>query len=218
MCEAWETNRDIGAVLLDEPPRMRSTPAHTTSRRIGRRASVAVLVLGFALLMGCNGDDDDASGGDTTTTETTDTTAAPTTEATTTTLTAEEEVLSAYRSGANAVYAAYDPPNPSHPDLLAYLSGDILARVQNLLTQYQSQGVSIVGTVQLSPTLLTMAGDTALVQDCFVDRSQSVNTTTREPVGQPSETVLHIEAHMERTDGTWKVVRQEELTDPCTPG
>jgi hypothetical protein len=175
--------------------------------------------LALSVLAGaCNGDDE-AGGDGTTTTDAPATTAEPTTtEATTTTLTPEEEVLTAYRNAANAVYAAYDPPNPNHPDLLAHLSGDILARVQNLLTQYQSQGVSIVGTVQLAPTLVTMAGDSAVVEDCFVDRSQSVNTATREPVGQPSETVLHIEGHLERVDGTWKVVRQEELPEPCTPG
>jgi hypothetical protein len=175
---------------------------------------MALSLLGAA----CNGDDE-AGGDGTTTSDEPATTAEPTTtEATTTTLTPEEEVLTAYRNAANAVYAAYDPPNPNHPELLAYLSGDILARVQNLLTQYQSQGVSVVGTVQLAPTLRTMAGGTAVVEDCFVDRSQTVNTATREPVGQPSETVLHITGHLERIDGSWKVVRQEELTDPCTPG
>jgi hypothetical protein len=187
---------------------------------MSRPLRVAIACGAFVLVTvvaACSGDNDDAGG--TTTTEESVTTAEPTTtEATTTTLTPEEEVLTAYRNAANAVYAAYDPPNPNHPDLLAYLAGDILARVQNQLTQYQSQGVSVVGTVQLAPTLRTIAGDTAVVEDCFLDRSQSVLTATREPVGQPSETVLHIDGHLERIDGSWKVVRQEELSEPCTPG
>ncbi len=59
---------------------------------------------------------------------------------------------------------------------------------------------------------------TAVIEDCFVERSQYVNTVTREPVGQAGERVLHIESHLERIDGVWKVVREQELSEPCTPG
>jgi hypothetical protein len=197
---------------------MRSSPADMTSRRTRRLAGVLASFVALGLVAAaCDGGDDEAGG--TTMTEQAETTAAPTTtEATTTTLTPEEEVLTAYRNAANAVYTAYDPPNPNHPDLLAFLSGDILARVQSLLAQYQSQGVSVVGSVDLAPTLVSLVGDTAVVEDCFVDHSQPVNTVTRAPMGEASQTVLHINGYLERIDGSWKVVRQEELSDSCTPG
>ncbi|MGH9117021.1 MAG: hypothetical protein ACRD0A_03825 [Acidimicrobiales bacterium] len=78
--------------------------------------------------------------------------------------------------------------------------------------------MSTVGTVELRPALVTLAGDTAVVEDCFLERSQYVNTQTREPVGEPGQRVVHIESHLERIDGVWKVVSEQELSEPCTPG
>ncbi len=187
-------------------------------RRTALAVALAIAVLSAA--GACNGDDD-AAGATSTANDAgaTTTTAAPaTTEATTTTLTPEEEVLAAYRATTAALAAAYDPPNPNHPDLLAHMAGEALNRTQGLLEQLVGQGVSLVGTVELFPTLVTLAGDTAVVEDCFRDRSQYVNTVTRAPVGEPGETVLHIESNLERIDGVWKVVREQELSEPCTPG
>jgi len=178
--------------------------------------AVALLLAGAA----CNGDDDEA-GGDTTTTDAdTGTTAAPTTtQAPTTTLTPEEEVLAAYRAADAAVSAAFDPPNPNHPDLLAHLSGDALARVQSQVSQLQGQGVSVVSTLEAHPVLRSIAGQTAIVEDCFVIQEQIVDSATRAPVGEPgTQVVVHIESTLERIDGTWKVVREQELSESCTPG
>ena len=198
---------------------MRSTPADTTSRRPWRLAGLAVVVMALSLLgAACNGDDE-AGGDGTTTSDEPATTAEPTTtEATTTTLTPEDEVLAFYRSASQALNAAYDPPDPNGADLLAHFDGEALARVQSLLTQLQAQGVSYVGTVEVHPTLVSLVGDTAVIEDCYLDVSQTVQTATGAPVGEPEQTIGHIESHLERINGTWKIVREQELTEPCTPG
>ncbi|MGH9116603.1 MAG: hypothetical protein ACRD0A_01605 [Acidimicrobiales bacterium] len=188
------------------------------------RRTALVVALACALLLAgaaCNGSDDDTAGGDTPTADdagSTTTTAAPTTtEAPTTTLTPEEEVLAAYRAAKAAIDAAHDPPNPNHPDLLALVGGEALTRTQGLLTQLQGQGVAVVGTTETHPTLVSLAGESAQVEDCFVNRSQYVNPTTREPIGQAGETVLHVRSELERLNGTWKLTASQELSDPCTP-
>jgi len=137
---------------------------------------------------------------------------------TTTTLSPEDEVLAAYERASDALGSAYDPPDPSNPDLLATYSGEALDRIQAVLTQLQGQGVSYVGTFDLHPTVVSVAGDTAVVEDCYIDHTQQVNTETREPIGEPGETVFHVEAHFERVDDEWMLVQKQELGEQCTPG
>jgi hypothetical protein len=196
------------------------SPADMTSRRARRLAGVLVslLALGF-LAAACDGGDDEAGGDGASTTDPATTTADPTTtEATTTTLTPEDEVLTTYRAASQALNDAYDPPDPNNAGLLAHFSGEALARAQSLLTQLQAQGVSYVGTVEVNPTLVSLVGDAAVIEDCYVDVSQTIQTSTRAPVGDPEQTVGHIESHLERINGTWMIVREQELTETCTPG
>ena len=184
--------------------------------RAGGWRAAAVAALGvtlFAALVAACGDDDTAeesSGGQ-------DVESTTTSEGTTTTLSPEDEVLQAYEAAGEALFAAYDPPDPEHPDLLAHLAGDALERAQADLAQLQSQGTSYVGTLEPHPTLTSLAGDTAVVEDCFVQTAQLIDTETRQPHGEETESVVHIESHLERVDGSWKVVREQELSEPCTP-
>jgi hypothetical protein len=202
------------------PAKVTQLSRRTTWARAVFVTCACALVLGLGA---CDGGDDEAGGDDGGTSDadvTTTTTAPPstTTQATTTTLTPEDEVLAAYRAADAAVFAAFDPPNPNHPELLAHISGEALTRVQGLIRQFEGQGVSVVGTIQSQPELLSLVGDQAVIEDCFVDRSQVVDTATRAPVGEPGETTLHIESHLERIGGTWMVVHEQELSEACTPG
>lgn len=173
--------------------------------------SVAVLAL---VLGSCGGDDDDSGSADGADEETTSTAG----ETTTTTLSPEDEVLAAYQAASDALLAAHDPPNPDHPDLLATHAGDALSRVQDSLRSYAAEGVSLVGTIEPDPTPTSILDTTAVIEDCVVNREQQVYTDTRESLTEIEETVVHIESHLERIDGTWKVVSEQELSEPCTPG
>jgi hypothetical protein len=175
-------------------------------------ATAAVLALAAAC-----GDDDDAADGGATTTAAEATTPSTTAPATTTTLSPEEEVLAAYRAARAAIDASYNPPNPNLPDLLALVGGEALTRVQSNLTQLQGQGVNLVGTTETHPTLTSLAGDAAVVEDCFVNRAQYVNQATGQPVGQPGESVLHVENQLQRIGGSWMLMVSQELDDQCTP-
>ena len=186
------------------------------------RRTALVLALASALLLAgaaCNGDDE--AGSATTTNDSGPaTTAAPsTTLAPTTTLSPEDEVLAAYRAANDAINVAFDPPNPNHPDLVAHFSGEALSRVQGRVSQFEGQGVSVIGTLESDPAVLSLAGGSAVVEDCFVAHDQIVDSVTRQPIGDPGEpVVVHVESHLELIDGTWKVVSEQELSDPCTPG
>jgi hypothetical protein len=189
-------------------------------RTVGLVAIVASLTW-FAA--SCGGDDDDAGSRDDATTEeggsdeSDDTTT--TAEDTSTTLSPEDEVLAAYEAASSdALAAAYDPPNPDHPDLLAHFDGEALTRHQGILRQLQATGVSYVGTIELHPTLTSLAGSEAVVEDCYEEHTETVRTETREPVGEPTDTILHVENHLQAIDGAWKIVQIQELSEPCTPG
>lgn len=186
------------------------------TRRIRLVGTAAAVLL---LAVSCGGGDDDAedtSGGQSP--EETSDSATTTTEAPTTTLSPEDEVLAAYRAAKDALIAASDPPNPDDPDLLATHAGDTLTRLQAALDRDRTEGVSYVTTIETHETgPPTITGDTAVLEACIVDRSQVIDTVTREPRGEPGETYRLVTAEMQRIDGTWKLVQQEEVADTCTP-
>lgn len=182
--------------------------------RPSARAVLAVAALAVVAAACGGGDDGPANEEAIVDDETSNSSAA---DGTATTLSPEEEVLTAYEAASDALSSAYDPPDPDHPDLLATYGGEALSRIQGTLSQLQGEGVSYVGTFELHPTVITLAGNTAVIEDCYVNHTQVVQTETREPIGEPGEAVLHVEVHLERSDGTWRLVEKQELSEPCTP-
>ena len=178
----------------------------------GAAAVAAVVALGA-----CGGDDgseaadsgSEPNAGESagpTTTEPTTTTTAP--------LTPQEEVLRDYQAATDAVAAAGNPPDPDHPDLLLYLGDDALARVQDTISQWRSLGVGMVSEIQIDASVVSVAGDTAVVRDCFTDTSHSVDLDS----GQESETgssTHFVEVTLERRNDVWVSVQQERLGDTC---
>ncbi|MGH9214439.1 MAG: hypothetical protein ACRD2C_27790 [Acidimicrobiales bacterium] len=130
---------------------------------------------------------------------------------------AEAEVLDAYRAAKEAMRAAFDPPDPEDPDLLARWDGEALGRAQDMMRQLQTGGISWAGSVEMDPTVVVVSGETAVVRDCVSDSVQVVDTASGQPVGPETSSVVHVESDLEREDGTWKVVHEEELSESCTP-
>ncbi|MGH9213899.1 MAG: hypothetical protein ACRD2C_24990 [Acidimicrobiales bacterium] len=181
----------------------------------GRRAAAAgALVTVVTLSFAACGDDDDASSGESSAGDQSDETT--TTEATSTTLTEEEQVLADYEAAREAIYAAYDPPDPTHPDLVARVDGEALGATQNAVGMAQADGISYTGPFELDPVFINMSGDEAVVEDCPSEHTQRVNTQTGEPIGEPIDQVNHQRIDLQRIDGVWKIVRVQELEEPCT--
>lgn len=131
-------------------------------------------------------------------------------------LSPEDEVLAAYEAAWDAVVAAYDPPDPEHPDLLATFGGDALLRHQVALENYQLDGLSEVATSsENDPQVASLVDDTAVVEDCIKEVTEMLDTETREPQKEPQEVTVHSRRHMERTEGTWKIVQVETLGESC---
>jgi hypothetical protein len=130
----------------------------------------------------------------------------------------EGEVIEDYLAAKEALYAAFHPPDSEDPGLLAHWDGEALSTGQQLLSQLEAGGTSWVATLETNPTVVSVNGDSAIVRDCVLDHIQAVDAATEEPIGEEQESLTHVDSHLERIDGTWKIVQEEELSEPCTSG
>ena len=131
--------------------------------------------------------------------------------------TPEEQVLFDYGNARDAINVAANPPNPEHPELLKYWTGDSLAQVQSTFTQWKGLNIGAQSTVEVDAEVISIAGDVAVVVDCFVDTTQMVDLATGRAAGAPEVTTQHTDVRLERSEGVWKIGRQEKRQDPCTP-
>lgn len=182
----------------------------TVAMRRPVRAMAAVGAL--ALVLGaCGGDDGGGEDGDAATDE-----SSGADESTTTTLSPEDEVIAAYDRAQEAVEAAFDPPNPEHPDLLASYAGPLLERQQARLAEYQVDGVSdVLVSKESDPQVVEIGDTTAVVEDCMTEVLQYTDTETREPQGEPRTYTALTESDLELIDGTWKIVDGRTIEEAC---
>lgn len=213
------------STTTDERADMRLHPTRLTSpKMVHPKPAIAAIAAGLTLvtLAACGGDDSgDTDDTDTTEEAGTDPTDPAGDDTTTTELTPEGEVLAAYEEALDAVEAAFAVPDAEHPDLLAHWAGESLRHLQPDLENMRLNGQAGEVTIESDPVVQLDPENTdkAWVVDCFIDRSQRVDAETREPVGEPSETVAETKRRLERIDGAWKVVENEYLeVDGCTPG
>jgi hypothetical protein len=178
------------------------------TRVFWRPTAVAVL-----LLAACNGNGDDTADATTSTAPETTTTSAPTT-----TLNLEEEVIRDYQTGTAALSAAGNPPNPNHPDVLRYWTGDALTFIQSRIGQLQANNVGAENTIETHPVVRSISADTAVIDDCFVDHTQLIDLATNQPVGDPGTTTQNAEVHMQRGPDVWQISVRTVREEPCTPG
>lgn len=188
------------------------------------------LTIALVLLAAACGDD--SSNDEDTTTDTTApaTTEAPAPDDTGTTepdegdtgdLTPEEQVLADYEAAMDALEAAYDVPDPEHPDLLAHFSGEALTNIQAALENFRLDGLATEATIEPHAEVELDPEDenTAWVTDCYLNLAQDIDAETRDPVGEPQESVGEVKRRLELVDGTWVVTKDEYLElDACTPG
>lgn len=186
-----------------------------------RRAFRALVTAGALTLAvaacggGDSGDDggvDEESTGEPTADESTTTTV----ETTATTLSREEQVIADYNAATEAVQAAFDPPDPEHPDLLATHSGPQLERYQTRLTGYQVENQSdVLLSKETNPQVISLDDTTAVVEDCLTEVLQYTDAVTRAPRGEPRTHTLLIHDDLELIEGTWKVVDGGSVGETC---
>lgn len=177
-----------------------------------KRVTEAMALVGaLVLVVACGGGNDD-EGGD----EATDDDPTTTAEATATTLSPEDEVIAAYEQAQVAVEAAFDPPDPDHPDLLASYGGVQLERFQTRLTEYEIEGVSdVLVSKESNPQVVSVEDTAATVEDCMTEVLQHTDTATREPEGEPRTYHQLIRSSMENTAGAWKLVDARTIEETC---
>lgn len=80
-----------------------------------------------------------------------------------------------------------------------------------------AQGVGALNSVESHARVISLTSAVAMVEDCFIDRTQLFLLATGEQ-GQPDETVAFLASRVELVDGSWTVTEREGREEPCTPG
>ena len=204
------------------------TDPPTGNRRHPVRWWLAALIVAASVASSCGGSgSDDASPGTSssstaadrsTTTGTTGTTSSTTTSTTSPSgstsstsvpSTGEQEIIDRYlgywaaRFGANS-----GTPNPDDPALREYATGRQLEAVITETRGNLEGGFALQhrddrnGFQQV--TVLSVEGDTAVVQECFVDDDLIVRRDTGEVVNDAIAT-HNVRGEMNRVDGSWRV-------------
>lgn len=201
------------------------------SRRSQTRQRAVVLVLSsLALVASCGGDSPESAAGSGTTTSVDSTTTTTSVDTTTTTSSVprtsttidratnpEEEVIDRYvgfwvaRLEANS-----GTPDPSDPALAEFATDEQLDRVIAETQRTLDEGLAFEAPddpadIQ-SVTVVSIDGDTAVVQECFVDDTVVIRRDTGEIVDDSVRT-QNIRGTLRLIDGNWKVSRAELLQE-----
>lgn len=176
-----------------------------TSRRW---SAVVVAALLAAALAGCNSD----GAAPATTTSST--------AATTSTVPPEHaEVLARYRAfWEDAFLVAADPMDPEHPALAEHAANPELEQLQRAFLSRRASGEVIRGTFELSPTIVSVDGDTATVRDCYLDNTGVYDAGTGERKDEPSNGArVEILVSLINDGGAWKVSEIKKEGEGCQP-
>lgn len=136
---------------------------------------------------------------------------------TTAPLSPEDEVVRDYEAASAAFSAAANPPNPDAPELAAHFTGSSLTRYQTTLRSLKEAGATAENTVEHRVIHVLIVGETAQLQDCFVDTTEQFNAATGASLGGASTTTMHVDVELQRVGDVWKVAERTERSDPCPP-
>jgi len=139
-----------------------------------------------------------------------------------------DQLLDAYRDYREAKDAAWDPPDPEHPDLERTMVGRQLEFIRELLTEHQRDGIVIRDPAPTDNAVVFDVGiGTATVSDCTEQVAErgafDVETGERlddliPPIrdGQLDGQSVELER---QPDGSWRVAEQAGTRDTdCVPG
>jgi hypothetical protein len=139
-----------------------------------------------------------------------------------------DELLAAYTAFREAKEAAWDPPDPDHPDLERTMAGEQLEFIRELLVEHQREGIVVRDPAPTDNAVVFDVGiGKATVSDCTIqvsgrgafdletgERLDDLIPPIRE--GQLDGQSVELERH---PDGSWFVVDQAGTRDTdCVPG
>jgi hypothetical protein len=139
-----------------------------------------------------------------------------------------DELLTAYRAFREAKDAAWDPPDPDHPDLERTMAGEQLEFIRDLLAEHQREGIVVRDPAPPDQAVVFELGiGEATVSDCSeqVPERGAFDLETGErlddlipPIRAGQLDLQSVE--LERgDDGSWRVVDQAGTRDTnCVPG
>jgi|GEM_PF-3809007 len=139
-----------------------------------------------------------------------------------------DELLDAYEAFRDAKNAAWDPPNPDHPDLERTMAGEQLEFIRELLSEHHRDGIVIRDPAPTDNAVVFEVGiGTATVSDCTrqVAERGAYDIETGErlddlilPIGDDQLDLQSVE--LERSpEGLWRVIDQAGTRDTnCEPG
>jgi hypothetical protein len=190
----------------------------------------AAAVLGAAvLLVSCGGDDDDSDAlpEDETTSTTTDRTTTTRSDTTTSTSgdsptttgrgtpadSTEQEIIDRYVAFWQARFAANSgAPNPDDPALAEYATGEQLTAVVAETQRNLDGGLAFRARENPANfrevTVLSVDGNHAVVQECFVDDGLVVERATGDVVNDTVAT-HSVRGELDRVQGEWRVSRTQ---------
>ena len=138
------------------------------------------------------------------------------------------QLLDAYRAFREAKDAAWDPPDPDHPDLERTMTGEQLEFIRDLLAEHQREGIVVRDPAPTDNAVVFEVGiGTATVSDCAEQVSErgafDLATGNRLDVLIPPirDGQLDLQSvELERgDDGNWRVLDQAGTRDTnCEPG
>jgi hypothetical protein len=190
------------------------------------RSSVIELVLGLVVVVSCvgvagcgsgsgsgaGGDADDTPAANQETTSTS-TTTSPSSSSTTTPMTEEEAILAAVDGFIASTFVVNDPPDPAHPDLARYRTGEVLVAATRNVEENRAQQISYRLPPQAEyrhqATVLMSDGTEATVRNCVVDDAIQVHADGR--VVDSAVVTKLFAMRLNRVDGHWKVAENRTL-------
>jgi hypothetical protein len=190
-----------------------------------RARGAATLLVAFALaLTGCSDDGEDAAPESTTATarrstvESSSTTATPGSTGTSQPSgSVEEQIASRYVAFWEARFAAnQNPPNPDDPRLAEYASGEQLQNVVSETRARRDDGLALrapdPSVTSHNVQVISVEGESAELQDCFVNDGVLYNAATGEIVDD-SVVTRSVSAVLVIEGGVWKLARASVIQE-----
>ena len=139
-----------------------------------------------------------------------------------------EQLLDAYRDYRSAKDAAWDPPDPDHPELEQTMAGEHLAFIRRLLDEHQDDGIVVRDPAPTDNAVVWELGiGTATVSDCVrqvagrgaFDAESGERLDELIPPVQEGQLDAQSVDLIRMGDGVWKVENQAGTRDTnCTEG
>jgi hypothetical protein len=184
----------------------------TRARPSRRAVAVTSTILALGIVACGGGDSTDASERSTTTESTPSSTEAETT--TTAPVPPEDQAWADLEAAYAAFSAVAAAPDPDSPELARYYTGESLASVQQTMRDLKAGTGGSVNSVQLHRYSVSVVGDTATADYCFIDSSQHLDSAGN-PVEAPELTSMRANSQMQHIDGVWKLAQQTFTPEEC---